>query len=263
MTESDDLLPGSLRRSMHLYRAMRTPQAPATLRRLVAADSAAHIAQFHSLDGQVVLDVGAISGYLAEAVRAAGARFLGVSFPGTPSAAAVTHGSGPVATPAERGEPAAPPIPDVVLGAPTALPVHSGAVDVCYSADVLQQVGDPEHMAGEMVRVTRPGGLVFLCFVPWYSRSGGLETAPWHYFGGQYAARRYERTRGSAPANRFGENLFAVSVSRMMHWAHGRGDLASVQLVPRYYPSWATWVAHVPGLRELAVRNVALVLRVR
>ncbi|MDQ1644053.1 MAG: hypothetical protein QOJ50_237, partial [Cryptosporangiaceae bacterium] len=75
--------------------------------------------------------------------------------------------------------------------------------------------------------------------------------------------RRYERARGSSPVNRFGENLFAVSVSRMMHWAHGRGDLASVQLVPRYYPSWAAWVAHVPGLRELAVRNVALVLRVR
>jgi hypothetical protein len=141
--------------------------------------------------------------------------------------------------------------------------VHSGAVGVCYSAGILQQVTDPEHMAGEMVRVTRPGGLVFLAFVPWYSPSGGLETAPWHYFGGRYAARRYERIHGSVPQNRYGENLFEVSISRMAHWAHGRGDIASVQLVPRYFPSWARWVVHVPGARELAIRNVALILRVR
>ena len=250
MTERHDLLPGSARRSLLLYRARRTSQDQTVSGRLIAADTVAELAQYTELRGRVVLDAGASSGDLAEALREAGARVIGVSFPGTRP---VSGDAGP----------GVPPDAGVVLGSATALPVHSGAVDVCFSADALQQVGDPEHMAGELVRVTRPGGLVFLCFVPWFSRAGGMETAPWHYLGGQYAARRYERTRGSVPANRYGENLFAVSVSRMMHWAHGRGDLASVRLVPRYYPSWARWVAHVPGLRELAVRNVAMVLRVR
>jgi arabinofuranan 3-O-arabinosyltransferase len=232
---------------MHLYRARRAavPEDPARLPRLIAADAVRQVGQYTEFTGRVVLDVGARSGHLAEAIEQAGARFVGISFPGAAT------------------EPGDQNLPDAVIGAPTALPVHSGAVDICYSADVLQQVTDPEHMAGEMVRVTRPGGLVFLCFVPWYSPSGGLETAPWHYLGGNYAGQRYERAHGRPPQNRYGENLFEVSVSRMVHWARGRGDIASVQLVPRYFPSWVSWIVHVPGVRELAVRHVALILRVR
>jgi SAM-dependent methyltransferase len=262
VTESSDLSPGSMRRSMVMYRALRDESDPQALRQLIAGDAVRQIGEYAEFPGEVVLDVGARSPYLADAVMNAGAKYLAVGFPRSRPVSQMLDEAE-----AEAGSAAAVPggvaSHNAVFASPVALPVRSGAVGICYSADVLHQVGDPEHMAGEMVRVTRPGGLVFLCFVPWFSLAGGHETAPWHYFGGQFAARRYERATGSSPQNRYGENLFAVSVSRMVHWAHGRGDIASVELVPRYFPSWARWVLHVPGLREMAARNVAMVLRVR
>ena len=57
-------------------------------------------------------------------------------------------------------------------------------------------------MIDEMVRVTRPGGTVFVSFTPWWSPWGGHETAPWHYLGGEYARRRYrppDRPRAEEP----------------------------------------------------------------
>ena len=65
------------------------------------------------------------------------------------------------------------------------------SVDVCYSSNVLEHVPDPERMLEEMVRVVRPGGLVFCSYTLWLSPWGGHETSPWHYLGGHCAARRY------------------------------------------------------------------------
>ena len=38
-----------------------------------------------------------------------------------------------------------------------------------------------------MVRVTKPGGLVFVSYTVWWGPWGGHETAPWHYLGGRFA----------------------------------------------------------------------------
>ena len=67
-------------------------------------------------------------------------------------------------------------------------------------------------MTAEMVRVTRPGGTVFLSFTPWCSPCGGHETAPWHYLGGIAPAVATGAGNGQEPKNRFGESLFPVSV---------------------------------------------------
>ena len=92
---------------------------------------------------------------------------------------------------------------------------------------------------------------------------GGHETSPWHYLGGHRAARRYERRTGRAPKNRYGDSLFAVSAGRMLRWAKGRVDVEVVDALPRYHPSWARWLVAVPGLREVAVWNLLVVLRKR
>ena len=42
---------------------------------------------------------------------------------------------------------------------------------------------DPMGLIEEMIRVTRPGGLVYLSFTNWYSPWGGHEMSPWHYLG--------------------------------------------------------------------------------
>jgi hypothetical protein len=118
-------------------------------------------------------------------------------------------------------------------------------------------------MAEEMVRVTRPGGVVLLSFTTWLSPWGGHETAPWHYLGGEYAARRYERRRGHRPKNRYGTTLFPVSAGRMLRWASRCSSAEVVDKLPRYHPRWGRWVVQVPGLREVAVWNLMLVLRRR
>jgi SAM-dependent methyltransferase len=136
-------------------------------------------------------------------------------------------------------------------------------VDVCYSSNVLEHVDDPWLMLAEMVRVTRPGGTVFMSYTPWYSPWGGHETAPWHFLGGHYARRRYERRNGKPPKNSFGTSLFPVSVGAVQRWAHRQTVADVVETFPRYHPWWAKWITRVPGVREIASWNFVIVLRRR
>jgi SAM-dependent methyltransferase len=236
--------PGSLRRSVQLFRAFRVEQRdPDRFYGLLAADSARQVAGYADLSGATVLDVGGGPGYFAAAFRAAGAAYVAID--------------------ADLGELSAlaPPGPGTVLGSGLALPVRDGSVDVCYSSNVLEHVPDPEQMADEMVRVTKPGGTVLISYTVWLSPWGGHETAPWHYLGGARAARRYERVHGRAPKNQYGTSLFALSAARMTRWARRCPGVTVVDVLPRYHPRWARWLVAVPGLREVAVWNLLVVLR--
>lgn len=241
--------PGTFRRSAALFRAFRAEQTdPDRFYRLLAADSVRHLAEYTALDGRLVLDVGGGPGYFAAAFARAGARY--------------------VALDADLGELAArsAPVPGTVLGDGTALPFRDASVDVCYSSNVLEHVAEPERMADEMVRVTRPGGTVFLSYTLWFGPWGGHETAPWHYLGGHYAARRYARRHGRAPKNRYGESLFPITARRMLRWARSRAATGPVDLVdvlPRYHPAPLRWVVRVPAVREVLAWNLVLVLRRR
>jgi SAM-dependent methyltransferase len=144
-----------------------------------------------------------------------------------------------------------------------ALPFATGMVDICYSSNVLEHVAQPNRMLAEMVRVTRPGGTVFVSFTPWLSPWGGHETAPWHYLGGERAARRYRRRTGHEPKNRYGHSLFPVSIGSVLRWAAGHEAVDVVAALPRYHPRWAQWIVRVPLAREVLSWNLALVLRKR
>jgi hypothetical protein len=128
---------------------------------------------------------------------------------------------------------------------------------------VLEHVADPVAMLNEMVRVTRPGGTVFVSYTPWFSPWGGHETAPWHFLGGHYARRRFIRKNGREPKNRFGESLFALTVGAALRWGRKTSSATVVRALPRYHPWWAVWIVRVPILREIASWNLVLVLRRR
>lgn len=234
----------TLRRSWTLLRLFRVEQTePERFYRALARDSVEQLQCWTELDDAILLDVGGGPGYFARAFRGAGATYLSVE-----------ADLGELAAVAEPG-------PGSVLGSALALPFRDRSVDVCYSSNVLEHVPDPERMLDEMVRVTRPGGLVFCSYTLWLSPWGGHETAPWHYAGGHYAARRYTRRHGHPPKNVFGSSLFAVSAARALRWVAGREDVEVIQVLPRYHPWWAWWVVRVPGLREVVTWNLALVLR--
>jgi hypothetical protein len=125
---------------------------------------------------------------------------------------------------------------------------------------VLEHVAEPAVMLAEMVRVTKPGGIVFVSFTPWFSPWGGHETAPWHFLGGGYARRRYRRRFGREPKNRYGESLFAITVGWALRWARSQNNARLVRALPRYHPWWATWIVRIPLIREFASWNLVIVL---
>lgn len=118
-------------------------------------------------------------------------------------------------------------------------------------------------MGDEMVRVCKPGGIVFYSYTLWYGPWGGHETAPWHYLNGDFAARRYTRRTGHPPKNRYGTSLFPVSLSAGVRWAQTQRDADIVDVIPRYLPASLFWVRRIPLVREIVTWNVALILRKR
>ncbi len=143
------------------------------------------------------------------------------------------------------------------------LPFADAAFDVTYSSNVLEHVPAPWRMAEEMLRVTRPGGLVFLSYTTWYGPWGGHETAPWHYLGGRRARRRYARTHGKEPKNKYGESLFKVTVRAGLSWAAPAGARRRHRPHPSLQPVLEPWLLRVPLLREAVTWNLVLVLRKR
>jgi len=241
---------GSLARSVALLKAFRVEQTdPDRFYSLLAADTVREVGRYADLSGARIVDVGGGPGYFADAFRGAGALYAGID-PDVGELSArgsVTEG--------------------FLRASGLELPIADGALDLCLSSNVLEHVPDPERMASEMLRVVRPGGVVWLSWTTWLSPWGGHETAPWHYLGGRRAADRYAAKHGRRPKNDFGRSLFACSAGRMVRWAKeqtgaaGQADLLDVR--PRYHPDWARWVASVPGLREAASWNVVIVLRRR
>lgn len=235
-----------MRRSVDLLSAFRVEQTdPDHFYGLLAADSVREVGRFAPLTGATVLDVGGGPGYFADAFGAAGARY-----------AALDADAGELAAAGRAPR-------NVVLGSGLSLPVADGSVDVAFSSNVLEHVSDPRQMASEMVRVTKPRGVVYLSWTTWFSPWGGHETSPWHLAGGRYAADRYARRHGRRPKNDFGRTMFATHAGPMIRWARAEAGADLVSVHPRYHPAWARWVARVPGLREFAAWNVVLVLRRR
>jgi SAM-dependent methyltransferase len=239
----------TLARSRALFRAFGLEQTdPDHFYGMVAADSAAHLASYTPLAGKIMLDVGGGPGYFADAFRGEGAAYFALD---ADAGELSLHGRSP-----ERGS--------TVLGSGLQLPFRTGSIDVCFSSNVLEHVPAPWTMADEMLRVTRPGGTVFLSYTSWLSPHGGHETSPWHYLGGKRALRHYTKTHGKAPKNVFGESMYAVSVHGALKWMRRRTSDGSVELVeafPRYHPRWAYGIVRIPGVREVLTWNLVLVLR--
>lgn len=229
-------------RSVTLFRAfLREQTDPDHFYATLAADSVGQLARFAALRDRTVLDVGGGPGYFADAFRAAGARYVCVDPDvGDLSASQTSQTS-------------------MVRASGSALPVRTATVDICYSSNVLEHVPDPVAVLAEMARVTVLGGTVFASFTPWWSPWGGHETAPWHYLGGDLARRRYRRRHGHEPKNRYGATLFGHSVAQALRWAAAVPDCELVDAFPRYHPWWARWVVRVPGIREVASWNLAMV----
>ncbi|WP_312979158.1 class I SAM-dependent methyltransferase [Corynebacterium sp.] len=250
----------TLRRSLDLLSDFRFEQSdPGRFYGRLAEDTVQLIGDLQdgasgkALAGCRILDVGGGPGYFGRAFAAAGV--------GTGDYVTCEPDVGEMAAAGIR-------LQSSVRGSGMDLPFADGAFDITYSSNVAEHVPDPWRMADEMLRVTRPGGLMIFSYTCWLGPFGGHETGLWqHYVGGEFAARRYERRNGHPPKNRWGESLFNVSCADGLRYAQdvsdGRRtvDAEFLAAFPRYHPWWAWWMVNVPGVREVAVSNLVLVLR--
>ncbi len=231
-------------RSWRLFRLFLAEQAdPEAFYTALAEDAVRQVAEHAALDGATVVDVGGGGGWFTAAFRARGAN----CFLFDPDPAEL------------RGRGAAP--AGAVVADGLWLPVRDGGADVVFCSNVLEHVADPLGLVGELVRVARPGGLVYLSFTNWYSPWGGHEMSPWHYLGTGYAERRYARRRGRQPKHRVGVNLFPVHVGPALRALRARPDVEIVAARPRYYPRWCRALVRLPGLREVATWNLMVIMR--
>jgi SAM-dependent methyltransferase len=242
----------TLRRSVRLLASFRYEQPnPARFYRPLAVDTVDMVGDLwqgvHGArpKGRRVLDVGGGPGYYAGAFADAGLRYIGVEpDPNEMHAAEQVFAR-------ESGT--------FVRASGMALPFADNSVDICLSSNVAEHVPRPWELGGEMLRVTRPGGLVVLSYTVWLGPFGGHEMGLSHYLGGHRAAARYARKHGHPAKNNYGSSLFAVSAAEGLDWAASTGAL--VAAFPRYHPKWAWWLTAVPVVREFLVSNLVLVLR--
>lgn len=229
-------------RSTRLFRSFLVEQTdPDRFYTDIADDTITLITRHEPLEGRTVLDVGAGQEQFGRRFVDAGARYLAIDL--------------------EREMLNPGPGNGAVVGRGEDLPFPDGFADIVMSNNVMEHVTTPEVLAEEMMRVVRPGGLVFISYTVWASPWGGHETSPWHLLGGHYARRRYERKNGRPPKNRFGETMHAATASRMLDWARSQSQAELLEAAPRYHPDWADPILKVPGLREVLSWNLLLVLR--
>ena len=241
---ADQATRSGLLRSVRLFRVFLAEQTdPEKFYAYLAEDAIQQVAEHCELDGRTVVDVGGGGGWFTAAFRARGASCY--LFEPDPD---------------ELHSRSTPPAGAVIADGYW-LPVGDGAADVVFSSNVLEHVPDPMGLVEEMIRVTRPGGLVYLSYTNWYSPWGGHEMSPWHYLGPRFAARRYTRRHQRKPKHTYGVNLFPLHVGPMLRAMQARPDIEIVTARPRDYPRWCRPLVWIPGLREVATWNLLLILR--
>ncbi|MHC0429784.1 class I SAM-dependent methyltransferase [Streptomyces sp. O3] len=223
---------------------MQEQQNPEYCYSLLARDAADQVERHERLNGKVVVDIGGGGGYFTEEFRRRGAQCY-LFEPDEREISVRGAGSGTAAVRADG----------------YLLPLADGVADVAFSSNVLEHVDDPATFLSEMVRVTRPGGLIYVSFTNWYSPWGGHEWAPWHYLGADRATARYRRRTGRPPKHTLGENLHAIHIGPTLRQVRSRDDVTVVSARSRYWPFLAAAVTRVPGLREFATWNLLLILR--
>lgn len=159
--------------------ARRRLENPGNYRRFQLYQGCWIIERLHTLGvclgHALLLDLGAGLGGYSLALKAAGARTVGLDL--KPAADLTGLGIAQV-----RGD-------------ALQLPFKSGSFDGVFCASLIEHVKDPYQLLLEIRRVLRVDGWAYLSFPPYFSPLGGHQFSPFHYFGEKVALAVARRRR--------------------------------------------------------------------
>ena len=221
------------------------------------------------LGGKRVLDIGCGLGGKTIAYAEANARVTGVDLSGKNVAQCSAFAR-------SRGVEAS-----FAAGDAERLPFAGGSFDAVIANDSLEHFGNPERALGELARVLKPGGSIFLFFTPWGSPLGShlydYIRTPWcHLIFPEWLLRelleRELARRGEADPRsgagrlmeEFHRELNRITVRRYHRILEGIEslDVAFEELKPPKY-SWLAPLARAPLAGELFTGTVVGILRKR
>jgi SAM-dependent methyltransferase len=229
--------------TIRLLKAFRLEQKdPDSFYGFLAQDGLGLLSNYTELQNKTVLDIGGGAGYFSAGFRANGAKCF-------------------VLEPFKdelfwRGSPPE----NSILADGYDIPLRSNSVDISFSSNVLEHVRYPAKFITEMIRITKHGGIIFFCFTSWYSPWGGHETSPWHYFGGDFARKRYENKYCRPVKNKYDNSLFKILVKDVFNLMNNLDGVKILETCPRYYPLWTKPMMKVPILSEVLTWNMAVIM---
>ncbi len=74
-------------------------------------------------------------------------------------------------------------VADQICADATHVPLPKDTFDLVISISLIEHLPQHQKLIAEMVRLTKPGGLIYLSFPPFYSPVGGHHFSPWHLLG--------------------------------------------------------------------------------
>jgi SAM-dependent methyltransferase len=225
--------------------------------------------QFGPLEGRAVLDIGCGLGGKTVAYAEAGARVVGVDID-------QTNVEQSIAFARSRGADLS-----FLVGDAGGLPFPDGCFDLVVANDSMEHFPHPEEAFAEIVRVLRPGGMIYLFFTPWHSPLGShlydYIRTPWcHLFFPERLLREMlllvlERRGAADPASgadalidAYRTELNRMTVARYRRIVRSAEEIEVVveELKPPKFPLLAPLTA-LPRLGELFTGTVVSVLRKR
>lgn len=84
---------------------------------------------------------------------------------------------------------------DLVCANAIFTPFASGIFDLVISISLIEHIKEPGKLVAEMVRLTKPGGHIYMSFPPFYSPVGGHHFSPWHLFGEKVAVWAFSKRK--------------------------------------------------------------------
>jgi ubiquinone/menaquinone biosynthesis C-methylase UbiE len=222
---------------------------------------------FGALEGESLLDIGCGMGGKTTAYAETGARTIGADISEEHVAASVrfaaSKGLKALFVPADAG----------------ALPFTDGTFDLVVANDSLEHFPDPARALGELSRVLRSGGRIFVFFTPWGSPLGShlydYIRTPWcHLLFGERLIEELLRVvlsgrgepepaaRASALMEEYRSELNRITVRqfRRIRREHPELETVTERLVPPKYRFLAP-LARLPLLGELCTGTVVVLLR--